>query len=374
MPIGMNFGWGICGRSLTKELSELCHVTLLTDDFTMDETNDEKEFQRLNSLRNPADSDPVRLANQPMLQAIQGVDLKPWGGNLKNSRCIGYTFFEKNIIESSDVSIAQDYYDKIVAGSSWCEEILNVYGFSETCTIIQGIDQTLFYPKDNEKKQYKDEFVIFSGGKLELRKGQDLVLRVFKILQDKYPDVRLVNVWYNQWSQSIKPMAISPYIRFEMPKGEYFKAINHLLQVNGINPDKVTTLPPIPHNRMAEIYKNSDMGLFPNRCEGGTNLALMEYMACGKPAIASFSTGHRDILTTNNAIPLKTLQPFIVKDQDGREIYNWIEPTLDEIVSAVDWAYWHRDELTKIGEIAGNDLSKLTWKKSAKMFYEVIYD
>jgi len=42
---------------------------------------------------------------------------------------------------------------------------------------------------------------------------------------------------------------------------------------------------------MARVYRNSDVGLFPNRCEGGANLVLMEYMACGKPVVTVDTTG-----------------------------------------------------------------------------------
>ena len=44
---------------------------------------------------------------------------------------------------------------------------------------------------------------------------------------------------------------------------------------------------------LAEVMNKTDIGIFPNRVEGGTNLVLMEYLACGKPVIASYGTGQR---------------------------------------------------------------------------------
>jgi glycosyltransferase involved in cell wall biosynthesis len=170
----------------------------------------------------------------------------------------------------------------------------------------------------------------------------------------------------------METMKISPYIRFEMPRGNYFTALDHLLQVNGIDPQRVITLPPKPHYQMGEIYRNTDLGLFPNRCEGGTNLVLMEYMACGKPVIASYSSGHKDILSKENSIPIKSLRPFIVQDQEGKIIYRWKETNLDELISALEWAYWHREELRKIGRIAGKNLAKLSWERSAREFYALM--
>lgn len=374
MPIGMNHGWGICGRYLTRELANLCEVGLITGDFTINDVMNENEFNVLCALRRNRDSldEDKTVFDYPVLQAIRGLDMSPWYKSLQSPFCIGYTFFEMDTIQPHAIERAIQYYDIIVTGSRWCEQILNECGFPKTKTIIQGIDQTLFYPHNNEKVQDQDTFVIFSGGKLELRKGQDLVMRAFKVMQDKYADVLLVNLWYNQWPQSMEPMILSPYVRFEMPKGDYFAAVNHLLTINGIDPQKVITLPPKSNNALAAIYKNTDIGLFPNRCEGGTNLVLMEYMACGKPVIASYSSGHKDILSDSNSIPIKTLHPFTVQDPEGNVIYRWEEPNLDEVISALEWAYWHRDELKDIGMNAGKDLSKLTWAESAKHFYELL--
>lgn len=372
MPIGMNHGWGICGRYLTRELARYCDVELMTGNFSMDDVMDEEEFNHLSSLRkdkHQALKDSEKL-EYPVLQAIRGLDMDPWHQTIQSPFRIGYTFFEKDSIQPEAIKRAKGYFDMIIAGSSWCERILNKHGFKKTKTIIQGIDPSLFHANNNEKTLYQDQFVIFSGGKLELRKGQDLMIRAFKIMQDKYSDVMLVNLWYNQWSSSMEPMALSPYIRFEMPKGDPLASINRLLVLNGIDPRRVITLSPKSNHEMAAIYKNTDLGVFPNRCEGGTNLVLMEYMACGKPVIASYSSGHRDILSDHNSIPVKTLHPFVVRDQDNRVLYNWDEPNLDEIVSALEWAYWHRAELKAIGRTAGQDLSKLTWSRSAKKFYE----
>ena len=41
--------------------------------------------------------------------------------------------------------------------------------------------------------------MVFSGGKFELRKGQDVVIRAYRVLEDRHPDVMLVNAWFNPW-------------------------------------------------------------------------------------------------------------------------------------------------------------------------------
>ena len=46
---------------------------------------------------------------------------------------------------------------------------LRELGINNTGLLIQGVDRELFYP--DEKNTNKNLFVIFSGGKFEIRKG-----------------------------------------------------------------------------------------------------------------------------------------------------------------------------------------------------------
>jgi glycosyltransferase involved in cell wall biosynthesis len=167
-------------------------------------------------------------------------------------------------------------------------------------------------------------------------------------------------------------MRFSPYIRFDMPAGDYVRAIEVLMHANGIDPRRVVTLTPRPHARMAGVYHNTDCGLFPNRCEGGTNLVMMEYMACGKPAIASFSTGHRDILTEANAITIRSLKALTLKDQKGNVLERWDDPDLEEIVEKLEWAYQNREALKDIGRRAAADMAQNTWARAARAFLQLM--
>jgi len=380
MPIGTDFGWGICGQYLTKELAELCDVRLVSEDFGRDRVGDNTTYDILKSLclnaKGPK-TEGVPALNSldgPVLQTVRGPDLRPWLMEAQGRPTIGYTFFETNRLKKEDVERAKAYYDVLVAGSSWCEGVLRRHGIKHTQTIVQGIDQQAFCDRDIERSYFKDKFVIFSGGKLELRKGQDLVIRAFKVLQDKYSDVLLVTLWFNPWPACLRTMCMSPYIRFDAFQGDYGAAMNHVLRDNGVDPSRAVHVIPTQHRDLARIYGNTDVGLFPNRCEGGTNLVLMEYMACGKPAIASYCSGHRDILTRRNSIQLRELHPFNVQDQGGRVLYNWQEPSLDEIVSALEWAYENRDTLRVIGQEAGACMRRFTWKRAASAFYDLAYE
>ena len=342
---GENFGWGVCSKYLKKELSNKINIINIDEHEELIKT---------------------RKVNGSVFHALNNHDfsgLYPvWG-----TKNIGYTFFEN---ELSDAAIKNaSNYDIILGGSSWNERKLNERGIENTGVLLQGIDPTLFYP--GEKDKNNDLFIIFSGGKFELRKGQDLVLKAFQILQKKFPDMILINAWYNLWPHTMNSMAVSKNIKYEY-KGETWKNFMiNLCNINNIDGNKVFTLPITPGNKLRELYLSSDIGLFPNRCEGGTNLVLMEYMACGKPVVASYNSGHKDILTSENSLMLNEMHEFKLFDDNKKLIADWEEPSLDEIIAQMEYAYFNRDVAKKIGQKAGSDIKNYTWEKSADSLLKI---
>ncbi|MDR4504170.1 MAG: glycosyltransferase family 4 protein [Candidatus Scalindua sp.] len=377
LPRGNNFGWGVCGKYLVREISDIRQITYVTEDFGVHDIGDEFEYHflksRLADTREATDirSGATKQVRFPILQAIGSQALMPWGPEIHGTFKAGYTFFEENILKQEYIRNGKNNFDLIITGSTWCEDVLRNHGLENVTTVIQGIDQQLFNPFHSEKEIYRDNFLVFSGGKFEIRKGQDIVIRAYKVLQDRHQDVILVNSWFNMWGESMRTMSASPYIKFNITSNDYVPGMNTTLADNGIDIRRVITMLPRPNALMAKIYKNTDVGLFPNRCEGGTNLVLMEYMACGKPVIASYSSGHKDIINNDNALLLERMKPITIKRNENK-IAEWDDPDLDETVERLEWAYQNRDALRSYGLAAGNTLKKLTWKRSAAQFVEII--
>ena len=374
MPRGRHHGWGICGRHLALEMSRMGPMRFVSEPFSAEDDGDraalEPFFESMADLQGLARGAERLFVDAPVIQAIQGNNLLPWGPRIDSPRRIGYTFFEDNVLPRQSIEDARRHFDVVVAGSSWCELALREAGLENTQTIIQGVDPSVFHPGVNGKRRFGDAFVIFSGGKLEFRKGQDLVIRAFRHLRQKYGDVLLVASWYNAWPASLRTLAASPYIRFPSSGGDFVSFARELLRLNGVDPEGAILLPAMENARMAQVYGDTDVGLFPNRCEGGTNLVLMEYMACGKPAIASLSSGHRDILTEANSLPVRSMRKMNI-EKEGRLIAVWDDPDLDEIVAKLEWAYTHREALRPLAGRAGQDLVLLTWRRSARQFRDL---
>ncbi len=331
------FGWGICSKYLREELGKKIDFIDITEE-------NAHQYNRVPGT---------------VLHAINDLSFHSYL-NITGSKNIGYTFFE---MEPNEKTIANSKnYNLVLTGSTWCKNKLNEYGITNAETLIQGVDPKLFFPlprKDDEKL-----FVLFSGGKFELRKGQDLVLKAFQVLHKKYPDMILINAWYNLWPHLISSMSYSKFINFETTGNTWDEFMTHLLDINDIDRTKVISLPITPITKLRELYYKTDLGIFPNRGEGGTNLVLMEYMACGKPVIASYSTGHKDILTEDNSLLLKNINPFII-EAENKKIIDWEEPDLDELIYNIEYAYFNRNVIRQVGQNAANSMKNYTWENTA---------
>jgi glycosyltransferase involved in cell wall biosynthesis len=344
---GNNYGWGVCSQYLVQELARKTSCQVLND---ADGTATSKNL------------------NGKLFQALTTGDFFAMYEDARGTENYGYSFFE-NELTTHSVENAKKY-DRVLAGSTWCCNRMREKGITNSGVLIQGIDPDIFYPITEVKET--DNFVIFSGGKFELRKGQDLVLQAVKILQQKYADINLVNCWYNKWPASMKLMGYSQHIKFEYREKPWQELMHHTYMINGLDASRIRTLDLVANEMQRRIYKQTDIGIFPNRCEGGTNLVLMEYMACAKPVIASNTSGHKDIVTAENALLLNELRDISITGPDNQLIARWQEPSLDELVARIEYAYHHREEIKKIGMKAGQDLQKFTWEHTAQQLLDLI--
>jgi hypothetical protein len=198
-PVANNYGWGVCGKHLTKELSRLTPVRLITQDpqgISIQNALEQQFFSEL--LATPDEVERLKHGTTDLvLQGINDHRLEPYAPRVKAARRVGYTFFE-SLVPDSVVEQASKYFDVIATGSNWCTEHLRGKGLRNAVTVHQGIDPLSFHAGFAQKEMFLDRFVVFSGGKLELRKGHDLVIAAYKVLQDRHKDVMLLTCWNNQ--------------------------------------------------------------------------------------------------------------------------------------------------------------------------------
>jgi hypothetical protein len=87
--------------------------------------------------------------------------------------------------------------------------------------------------------------------------------------------------------------------------------------------------------------------------------------------VASYNTGHKDVLTTGNSLMLTQMRSLSIS-ANGQPVAVWEEPDIDEVVANLDWAYHHRDDLRSIGRRASQDMAALTWARTARLFFAAL--
>lgn len=333
MPTGRAHGWGIAGDNLTREISRLPYLDGVT------------------------------------LHCISGHDLRPMDPAEWNRINIGYCFFENDIETLLHTRRASREWDFIVAGSSWCEYQLRIGGIRQTATILQGIDPVNFHSVPY--RQDDGRFIVFSGGKFEFRKGQDLVIAAMRVFMQRHHDAYLACSWINQWPFSLATMAQSSHIKFHHSSEDCLTILQRTLYENGIPPERVYLAPLIDNTLIRQIYQQTDIGVFPNRCEGGNNMVMCEYMACGRTVVASDATGHADVITDLNSFPLSSYTPIITVDAAGRPAGVWHEPSLEELIEQLESAYLNREICRQKSSVAAEDMKRLAWDKAAMEFHSI---
>lgn len=332
MPTGTSHGWGIAGSYLRAELARLPQLEGVT------------------------------------LHCIAGHDLCPFDESAWDVINIGYCFFEHELRTAPFMVVAAQRWDYIVAGSNWCEQQLRNGGVSCVSTIQQGVDTGRFTVQP--PRPADGRFIVFSGGKFEFRKGQDIVIAAMRVFMQRHHDVWLSCAWHNSWPQSLRTMEQSKLIAFDWHPGDGDQVIRETVERNGIDSKRVLLHPGFDNSRMPFIYAESDIGLFPNRCEGGTNMVMCEYMACGRPVIASCHSGQADVISVDNAWPLSVYCP-VQALTDGRVTGIWQEAQIDDLVEKLERAYADAMARQMKAACAAADMQQLSWQTAARKFYEL---
>lgn len=150
-------------------------------------------------------------------------------------------------------------------------------------TIVPGVDSVFFHPQDKsqhliEKYRLRDKQVIMTVGRLDERKGHDMVIRAMTQLTKRFPDVVYMIVGKGREEQRLKSLADN-------------LKLQELVIFTGFVADE--SLP--------DYYNLCDIFVLPNRetesndqLKGdyeGFGVVFLEASACGKPVIGGKSGG-----------------------------------------------------------------------------------
>jgi glycosyltransferase involved in cell wall biosynthesis len=291
---------------------------------------------------------------------------------ITSNSMIGVIAFELSL--SAEGLERAKHFSRIVTHSSWNERVLRAYGIENVLTVPQGIDPAYFCPGPKHGF-FRDRFLIFSGGKAEYRKAQDIVLAAFKVFSERHPEAVLVTAWHNFWPETIQSLdwsgLLSPVVFNEKKQ---FNVPGWAI-ANGVRADRLIDLGIVPNLKMPMVLREMDVALFPNRCEGATNMVAMECMACALPVILSRNTGHVDLIEKIEKNSCYTLDD---QRQTARGfpgiggVSGWGESQIHEVVERLEQVFSDRAEAKRRGRRAAERLAQLTWQATAEQLKEIV--
>lgn len=266
-----------------------------------------------------------------------GMAMYPVSERLWGSPDIGVVVFENTHFTATELERVKRF-DKLVTVSGWNARVLKHLGLDQVLLVHQGVATEHFHPRPR-RGLLGGRFVVYSGGKLEYRKGQDLVLAAFRIFHQRHPEALLITTWQSPSAEGAAAFEAIGHVTGVPRKRETgLLDIAEWAAANGVPSGSLLDLGYVPNDQLPAVLAECDCALFPNRCEGGTNLVAMEALAMGLPCILSANTGHLDLLDEAGGIAL-TRQCPVRPAYAQAGVEGWGESDIAEILEALEGVY-----------------------------------
>jgi glycosyltransferase involved in cell wall biosynthesis len=367
-------GWGVYGLNLAlqwandPDIEPITSIPILPEDISVNpiQRHAIAAFlalsQTLQAMLPPFGASRCRLE----CPVLTDIDLSPnaFEHPISGRPTIGLVFFDTTQLGTEAVARARSL-PLVVTGSDWNRRVLNAYGIDNVANVLQGVDPALFHPAPSGG-WLADRFCVFSGGKLEYRKAQDIVLAAFRVFAQRHREALLVTAWHCPWRGLARTLDESPLVspvRFDPAFGV---DVLGWAAANGIVRDQILDLGAVPNREMPSVLREMDVAVFPNRCEGGTNLVAMEAMACGLPVVLSRNTGHLDLIEADNCFPLDHQAALPGARGPVDAVPGWGESSVDELIETLETVFADRLKARRRGQRAAESMAKLTWKQTAE--------
>jgi len=310
---------------------------------------------------------PGTRLNFPVLEGLGNGLAGPEG--LRGVPTIARCVFEDTRLSDAEQILAK--YDFLVCASHWNADLLRAHAGKRVETVLEGIDPSLFHPGPKSGQLDPDRFYVFSGGKVEYRKGHDLTLTAFREFSRRHEDAVLVTLWHSPWPQlsvGFKGKLAAP---LELNR-EGVIDVKRWVAANGIDPFKVIEIGLVPNPMMPAILREMDCVLAPSRAEACTNLIAAEAMACGIPVLVAENTGVKDLIAPGNSWPLTRQTP--IRDYTACGTEGWGESDVDEILDGLERLYADSALRKAIGKTGADWMiaQDRTWASHARAMKSLI--
>ncbi|MBI1314228.1 glycosyltransferase [bacterium] len=258
-----------------------------------------------------------KLCGVPYVSFVHGEDVE----SASTSREL--TWMAQRILSNADFLIANSQNSANLLIDNW-----NVDA-SRIRVLHPGVDASRFVPADRdeavrESLGWKDRTVVLTVGRLQKRKGHDVMIRALPTIKAAVPDILFAVIG----------------------DGDERANIEQLTAEHGVG-NHVQLLGEVDDATMISCYQQCDLFALPNRQVGrdieGFGMVLVEAQSCGRPVLAGASGGTRETMClgeTGIVVPCEEPQRLaselisLLCDRDrlgamGRAARPWVVANLD---------------------------------------------
>lgn len=191
--------------------------------------------------------------------------------------------------------------------------------FERPKTIIpNGVDLNEFSPHVPKIKRFCDQKInILFIGRIEERKGLIYLLMAFKILKEKFPQLRLIVV-----GDGPEKLKCEEFVRKNNLKEVYFEG-----EKTG--------------KEIPSYYSTADIFVAPSIFGESFGIVLIEAMAAGKPVVAFANEGYKTVLKEGKG------KKFLVTPRDYKGLAKKIELLIKNPKLRKEMGQWGRKEAEK---------------------------
>ena len=226
------------------------------------------------------------------------------------------TFFELDTLSDEEICNINSL-DVLFVASRWAKDIVDRHCDVKCVVAPMGVDTKTFYPMYQLPND--DTYRFFSCGKIEVRKGHDVLHEIFNRAFRPNDNVELHIKWSNpflsdqdhaKWEHMYKNTPLGHKIFFHKTKSQ---------------------------EQLNALINQCDCGIFPTRAEG-FGLSILETIACNKPVITTNYSAPTEFCHDRNAflVTPETLEPAY----DGKWFFlgsgNWAKLGDKEIQAFAD--------------------------------------
>lgn len=331
-------GYGIASFNILKELCSTNNVCFFPIGQPI--INNQSDYNLLTELMYNRYKMDIKA---PIVKIWHQFDLLD---RIGKGKYYAYPFFELDTFNDFEI-INLNVPDEIIVSSEWAKSVMINNGINSPVSVVPlGVDRLLFN-EYMQKTRDDNKYVFLNIGKWEVRKGHDILYKLFNDAFSDNPDVELwlLAAEHNN-SYSSKEEVEEWHKKYSAPNIKLFRGLQ-------------------THKEVAELIANSDCGIYPSRAEGW-NLELLETMSMNKPAIATNYSAHTEFCNKDNC--------YLVDITDKESAYdgkafqnqgNWAklgQSQYDQIIDYMRYVVKNNIKTNTNGIVTAQ---KYSWKNSA---------